>query len=123
MIAGTVHLQVMSDVVEQRIIQQVSSNQFPTTASIIIADYIVQPDYLTASPGDGHFERRRGEQSVGPGGKGGVLPAHVWTQHRLSGRSGNDAADGVHEIPERRDSNPVAPPKDSRKNPTDVQFV
>lgn len=53
--------------------------------------------------GDCHFERRWGEQSVGSGGERGLLPAHVWTEHWVSGSSGNDAADGDHEIPERWD--------------------
>lgn len=54
-------------------------------------------------PGDGHPEGRWGEQSVRAGGKGSLLPAHVWTQHRLPRSSSDDPADGVHEVSQGRD--------------------
>lgn len=126
MLAGTIHLQVMSDVLEPRIIQQVEpqrganygprapTHSFRHVCGSVGFEVGVSGHCLATwtlewlpvcfwrglcqLPGDGHPEGRRGEQPVGAGGEGGLLPAHVWTQHRLPPGSGYDPADGVHEI-------------------------
>ena len=60
-------------------------------------------------PGDERAEGRGGEQPVGAGGEGGVLPAHVGPEQRVPRGAGHDAADGERAVPEGRDLYHVAP--------------
>ena len=58
--------------------------------------------------GDERAEGRRGQQPVGAGGEGGLLPAHVGAEQRVPRGAGHDPADGERPVSEGRDLYHVA---------------